>query len=670
MLQRKLIIAGALLLCASNTAHADKVFAHSKSLNMSFTALGDPWCEADVKMQVTAADAAKFDTPDYTTIIQKLGHVLTQECPEAGTLAITGVVNDATVWTGSAARSAGWVVQKATTGTVAVAAAGASTAAESTAAAAESSAEAAPAGQTATAEPAQTGKPAEQATTAEPAAVAEPVQEAAQAAPAAEAKPAAAKPTVVEAPAAVEVPAPEAVMEIAGWKPGGSTAVSGSAAGSMKEIDAQDTSCRIRTLTEVNDTFKPTFKMNREYDCPGGYAKSTYIKRQDTANLYYEGQQQPFKSLSGFWTDGYNLQSGFPKQVVSVYDIVQPQQARYGNQVPATVKMLVWAGEDRELRAHYFATYTYSGEQWRPDGITHFVVVTDNEEMKNNPDKTGLAQSLVQVYRDFNGYKNTDQFNSVNFFITDKIHKTPGQTYQLAVREANPDASLYKAGRAVRQRGTPWMIQVQTDFVAKREAFKVAEQQRLEAEKQRMAQLRARHQATLDQQYQQLAAATNYDKVRFYATLMLDKDRMKTNRIDLNSNRASYGNALGAAVVFSHPAQFVNQVNDGEAKLGGPMYMLVEADDGDIEKPYPMIVTSSTASGELDDWMLVKTGPELGFRFDDDGMPVFEITVQDAVACKSDKCLDEMDAATMMKTWYEDDAMEFAAASVNTEPTQ
>ena len=138
---------------------------------------------------------------------------------------------------------------------------------------------------------------------------------------------------------------------------------------------------------------------------------------------------------------------------------------------------------------------------------------------------------------------------------------------------------------------------------------------------------------------------------------------MKNNRIDFTSNRAYYGNALGGAVVLSHPARYLDRVDDGTANLGGPMYMLVEADDGEIEKPYPMTVTHSDASVELDDWMLVRTGPEFGFHFDDDGMPVFEITIEDAVACESDKCLDEMDAAHMMKAWYADDDMEFAAVS-------
>jgi len=661
MLLRKLIIACMLLLCATQPAYADKVFAHSKSLNMSFTALGDPWCLADVRMQVKAADAGTFDTPDFTTIVQKLGHVLTQECPEASTLSITGVKDDATVWTGSAARSAGWVAQKSTNEPP-VAAEKEATPTEPLAAAAEPGAAETLAGSSPEAQPARDEQPVVDATGAEQAAVAEPVNEIIKAAPATETSPVAAIPAVPETPAADKAPAPEPAMEIDGWKPGGLTTVSGSTAGAMKDLVDQDTGCRIHVLAEVNDTFKPGFKMNQDYDCINGYATSTNHKRQSSALLYYEGQKQQFKTLTGFWKDGYNLQSGFPKQIVSVFDSVQ-QQPRYGSRAPATVKMLVWAGEDRELRAHFFATYIYNYEQWKPDGITHFIVVTDNEELKSNPDKTGLAQSLAQAYMDFHGYKNMNRFNAVNFFITDKMHESPAQTYQLALREANPDASLYKAGRAVRQQGTPWMVQVQTDFIAKREAFKVAEQQRLEAEKQRLAQLRARHQTALDQQYQQLAAAANYDRVRFYTTLMLDSDRMQNNRIDFTSNHNYYGNALAGAVAFSHPAQYLDLVNDGKAALGGPMYMLVEADDGEIGKPYPMVVTHSDVSAELDGWMLVRTGPEFGFQFDDDGMPVFEITVENAISCKSDKCLDEMDAANMMKTWYADDEMEFAAVS-------
>lgn len=663
MLQRRLVIFCILLICTGRPAYADKMFAHSKSLNMSFTAMGDPWCAANVKMKVTAADASTFDTPEYSTIIKKLGFVLTQECPEATAMDISGMNDDAVIWTGSAARSTDWAVQKATDEqAAAVAAVKDDTRTGLPSGPAIPAAAAPPEEQIADSQPVQAEKPAGEPAVAEQSTAAEASEVITQAEQDIEDTPAAAKPGAIETAAADKVPEPEPVMEIGGWKPGSQTTVSGSAVDAITELVDQDTGCRIRVLTDVNSTFKPGFKMNQDYDCVNGYAKSANLKRPNAANLYYEGQKQPFKSLSGFWNDGYNLQSGFPRQIVSIYDTTQ-QPARYGHRAPATVKMLVWAGENRELSAHFFTTYTYNYEQWRPDVLTHFIVVTDNEELKNNPDKTALAQSLAEVYRDFYGLKNTNQFSYVSFFITDKMHKAPAQTYQLAISQANPDATLYKAGRAIRQRGTPWMIQVQTDFVAKREAFRVAEQQRLEVEKQRLAQLRARHQTSLDQQYRQLATAANYDRVRFFATLMLDEDRMKANRIDFTSNRNYYGNALGAAVVLSHPAQYLDLVNDGKAVLGSPLYMLVEADDGEIEKPYPMSVTRSDASAELDGWMLVRTGPEFGLHFNDDGMPVFEITVENAVACESDRCLDEMDAANMMRTWYADDEMEFAAFS-------
>ena len=65
----------------------------------------------------------------------------------------------------------------------------------------------------------------------------------------------------------------------------------------------------------------------------------------------------------------------------------------------------------------------------------------------------------------------------------------------------------------------------------------------------------------------------------------------------------------------SHARVFFSLIGDAER--------VRQADDGEIEKPYPMIVTRSDAAVELDDWVLVKTGPEFGYRFDDDGKPVF-----------------------------------------------
>jgi hypothetical protein len=86
--------------------------------------------------------------------------------------------------------------------------------------------------------------------------------------------------------------------------------------------------------------------------------------------------------------------------------------------------------------------------------------------------------------------------------------------------------------------------------------------------------------------------------------------------------------------------------------------MLVEADDNEIESPYRMIVDSNGSDKDIDGWMLVKASQEFHVKYDD-GMPLFEISVEDAVACKSDMCKDEMNAEDLMQAWYEDDDMQF-----------
>ena len=96
------------MLVFPSTTMADKKFAHSKSLDMTFTAIGEPWCQPEVEMQVAAQDAAKFETSAYTDIIRKLGHVLVRECPEATTLSIKGEVNGQPAWEGSASRAEAW----------------------------------------------------------------------------------------------------------------------------------------------------------------------------------------------------------------------------------------------------------------------------------------------------------------------------------------------------------------------------------------------------------------------------------------------------------------------------------------------------------------------------------------------------------------------------------
>lgn len=107
-----LLFSSALLLGAAVPCAADKAIAHSKSLQMAFTAIGEPWCQSSVQMRVTAADPAKFGSDDFLTIVRKLGQVLTAECPAAEQVAISGVDQAEQIhWRGTALRSDGWLAQ-------------------------------------------------------------------------------------------------------------------------------------------------------------------------------------------------------------------------------------------------------------------------------------------------------------------------------------------------------------------------------------------------------------------------------------------------------------------------------------------------------------------------------------------------------------------------------
>lgn len=629
-----LVIGGALLLCMAGPAQADKALAHSKSLGMSFTALGEPWCAATVQLRVDAEDAGKFSSSDYGTTLQKLGQVLSQECPQAGTLAITGIAAGRTVWSGSAAREGGWLAQQTTSQTTS---------------------------QTPTQVVSAPARPAtpdgsasvSTATTAVPAAI----------------------PAAVPAPS-MPATAADGALVIAGWRPGGNVEVAENA-GKMTEITSRETGCAIFTYLDVKPEFKPVFSTKQEYSCKNGYVQSTRPRQGERTDFYYAGQNRPFATVYGGWYKGYNLGSYNPKQIVSRYKVVASDQ---WNRSSEAERLLVWTGEDRDLRAHYFATYTYNTHhhQWRLDDRSPFTVLTDNEALKQNPDKTRLAESLAGMYQTFSGYKE-GQFSAVQFVITDKMHETPNQAYELALKQANPDPAFYMAGRAVHHRGMPWAIEVGTDFTAKRAAFveaerqraemerqreearAEAERQRAEMERQRLAALRERHQESLDQQHALLAKASRYDQLRFYATLMLDGDRMNRAKVDFTSQRIYSLDPFSQAVAFTHPAQYTRLVKDGEVDVGSPMYLLVEADDGRIEKPYSMKVDYSETSQKIDGWMLIRVAPKFGFSFGDDGNPIFAVTVQEAVACKSELCLKELNAADMMKLWYGDDEINFVA---------
>lgn len=616
------LLAAILAAGAAAPAQADKVLAHSKSLGMSFTAQGDPWCREDVKIQVTAEDAARFVSDEYLGILQKLGYVLARECPEAQNLTIAGEAAGSSVWRGRAERTNNWIAQSIPMSPSVPATANARVDA-----------------------PVATATDTEDSAPAQPAAVPAPEPRAASRE----------DPASDPAPA---VPAAPPALEIAGWQPGGLLQV-GEGAASAHEIMSRSDGCRVHVLIDVKSQFGPDFKTNRDYECVNGFVHSSPRNHQMQVQLYYEGQKQPFAHLNGLWLDGFNLDRGMPRQVVARQQVTTRDR---WNRTFKAEKLLVWLGEDRELRAHYFTTYAYNNHVWRLEN-SPLIVLTDNPELKTEPARTTLARSIAGLYRDYFGYRSTDSFNAVNFVITDKFSLTPFVDYQRNLSAQNPDPAFHKAGRAVRQRGMPWRVEISTDFEAKRLAFVEAERKRQELERQRLAQLRAQHQASLDGQYQELTNASPYDRVRFYATLQLAKEQLTRNRIDFTSTRAYRGSVLSGALAFSHPAQYLNQADAGRVQLQGPLYLLVEADDGEIEAPYAMQVSHNASGTELDGWMLIRMEPEFGFEFDGKGRPMFEIAVDQAVACRTDKCLEEMEADAMMKAWYEDDDMEFNLAA-------
>lgn len=115
----QIAVAATLLLSFSGVVSADKTLAHSKSLGMSFTALGDVWCAPEVRIRGDATDAGKFATPDYGDIIQRLGQVLARECPDAERLSITGMSDGRLVWSGDAGKGDGWRIRQPATASVA-----------------------------------------------------------------------------------------------------------------------------------------------------------------------------------------------------------------------------------------------------------------------------------------------------------------------------------------------------------------------------------------------------------------------------------------------------------------------------------------------------------------------------------------------------------------------
>ncbi len=110
-----LIVPGILIFLCS-TANADEVFAHSKSLNMSFTAIGYPWCKSHVNMQISAKDNDKYESTQFYTILKKLTYVLAQKCPKANSISLQSTSADgSSIWLGRAEKSDDWKIHRVRT---------------------------------------------------------------------------------------------------------------------------------------------------------------------------------------------------------------------------------------------------------------------------------------------------------------------------------------------------------------------------------------------------------------------------------------------------------------------------------------------------------------------------------------------------------------------------
>jgi hypothetical protein len=608
-----LVVAG--MLVFASTTMADKKFAHSKSLDMSFTAIGEPWCKPDVRMDVAARDAAKFETSDYDDIIRKLGHVLVKECPQATTLSIKGDVNGEAAWEGTASKARGWKASRTVAETAGSALPGDKTEISSAdgqparpeaATAVESTAEAATA-TTARAMPAtDETKPATAGAmpaTGEAASAGLATQGTAgtEDAPASLAK--------VESPKPETAPEPELQPDEGMAAPGAQPA-------------------------EPADSPPPVAGM-RFPDC------DTLFKW--AAEMYELDKNTRGGSYAGGRYDGKTLLSGLKDEhLVPVYG--QPINA--------------WSDDDLDNWQEAFVA-CHKDLQKRVKGIRG---------------SNRYQDPLYKLFNGGQGYLNLlgmrrgidDEFTYAQLIRHQiKVYGEYNKAVELRASQMKEIDSLEATNESI-QKVSLMAAEPQLKYLSSEEqqAHRMAlnMQLKLLRERLRQAQLRAQRQADIDSQFNVLSTAPVYDRVRFYATLVFDPARLEGSKINFEQ-RNYYGgrgqtNPLNGAIQLTHPAQHFKNVKNGVAQINAPMYMLVKADDNEIESPYRMKVDANGSDKDIDGWMLVKAGQEFHVKYDD-GMPLFEISVEDAVACKSDMCTDEMNAGDLMQAWYKDEDMKF-----------
>ena len=591
---------------AAAPAVADKNFAHSKSLDMSFIALGEPWCKPDVDILVRAGDATKFGTTAYTEIIRKLGHVLMRECPQATALSITGRASEKTVWTGSAAKSDNWAAVEQKTPVTAATAAPAPVAA--------------------------TGHESRPART-------ETAESAAEAAPSADGPVTAVTKTLVSEKVAAEKPGPPESVRGASARQTEAMETAKSTVTTVPPTAAKSEAVTSKPAAQAvaepasasppGVTFPDCFSMFQWG--AEAYAADSGIR----GNQYYGGRYQGKYLLTGLRDDSLVPVYGATIDKWNEDDLKQwvSEFKRCDKELKAVVRGMKNRYQDPTYLAYangqrYFIMLGM--RRGRNDEAAFSQLIEHQIEVRTEYRKAlELQQAQLQQAEDLPA--TADSINAVNRMVAD-----PQLLYLPATDRQAHQALLNKRAMALKK-------EIQ------------------------LAQQRAKLLAQLQQQYQQLAEASRYDRVRFYMTLMFDKPRIDQYRIQTQNLR--YRNRgpspFSGAWQITHPAQFFDRLQGDTAKLGGAMHMLVYADDGQIEKPYSMVVLSNGADAEIDGWMLLKTAPEFHVAFNESGKPVFEFNVDEAVACKTDRCLEEMSAEEMMRIWYEDDKLDFSLATAS-----
>lgn len=597
------------MLVFASTTMADKKFAHSKSLDMTFTAIGEPWCKPDVQMDVAAQDAAKFETSGYDDIIRKLGHVLVKECPEATTLSIKGDVNGEAAWEGSASRAEGWQASRKVT---------------------EATDSTAPAEKTQTRSAGEL--PSQPKTVTAAKATAEETKLEAKSTNSTASTTEESKPATKAPKAAVSATGP----------------ISGKAdeAASLAKAESPKPESAPEPEPKPDETTPPPSEEPADSQpavADSGFPDCDTLFKW-AAEMYELDKNTRGGSYAGGRYDGKTLLNGLKdKHLVPVYG--QPINE--------------WSDEDLD--------------NWKKKFLAcHADLQKEVKQLRgSNRYQTPLYKKFAggQNYMNLLGMRRgtSDEFAYAQLIrhqikVYDEYHKA----VELRASQMKEVESLEATNESI-QKVSLMAAESQLKYLSNEEqqAHRMAlnMQLKLLRERVRQAQLRAQRQADIDQQFKVLTEAPTYDRVRFYTTLVFDPARLDGSKINFEQQRNYYGgrgqtNPLNGAIQLTHPAQHFKMVKNGVAEINSPIYMLVKADDNEIESPYRMIVDANGSDEDIDGWMLVKADSEFHVKYDD-GRPLFEISVDEAVACKSDMCVDEMQAEDLMRTWYDDDDMKF-----------